>query len=82
MTQYEMGKAVAPEKDGDYVGFSIRVPKKLLAQIEENIRSSKRSRNKEIEYMLNQYLELDAERQRQMIEFLARPSPSLKSNQS
>lgn len=81
MAQYEMGKEVAPEKDSEYVGFSIRVPKKLLGQIEENLRSSKRSRNKEIEFMLSQYLEIVAEQQRQMIALLALPVNS-KNSQS
>ena len=67
------GKAlIEVDSDKTYQGFSVRLPVVLLKQIDARRKVSKRSRNKEIELLLERQIEAEVERDRLLIEKMAK----------
>lgn len=86
MTVYKMGgrEAVEESDDGkdDKTQFSIRLPNKLLAQVDARRVLSKRSRNKEIEVLVERQIEAEVEKDRELMARIAERNATLKNSQS
>lgn len=85
MTQgkvYQSGKETekkrVPEGE-DLVQFSIRLPASLLNQVESRMKASKRSRNKEIQFLIERQLDAEVARDK---EIMRQFSATSQSNQS
>lgn len=60
-TVHRMGKAVEKDANENFATFSVRISRELADQIEARCKVSKRSKNKEIELMLEQQIKAEAE---------------------
>lgn len=86
MTTYLMGGKEGVEEAGDEDGFSsfsVRLPNKLVQQIDARRKLSKRSRNKEVELLLERQIDQEVARDKEIMDRIAQQNGStLKSSQS
>ena len=84
MTVYKMGgqEGVKTEGDEEKTQFSVRFDKTLVAQVDARRKLSKRSRNAEIEYLVERAIEAEVERDQEIVRRMADKNATLKSNQS
>lgn len=80
---HKMGEPVkASEKDDGMASFSIRIPQALADQIDARRKVSKRSRNKEVELMLERQLETEVARDKAIVDKIAEMNITPQSNQT
>jgi metal-responsive CopG/Arc/MetJ family transcriptional regulator len=72
-TIHRDGKPIEGDgSDKTHAAFSVRIPIELLDQIDARRKVSKRSRNKEIEMLLERQIEAEVERDQLMIDKIAK----------
>lgn len=80
---HKMGEPVkANEKDDGMATFSIRIPQALCDQIDARRKVAKRSRNKEVELMLERQIETEVARDKIIVERIAEMNVTPQSNRS
>lgn len=70
---YKMG---GKQEESEFASFSLRIPRSLAAQIDARRFISKRSRNKEIQLLLERQIESEVERDKKIMEQIARINSS------
>lgn len=72
-TIHKDGKVLqSDESEKTHATFSLRIPVELADQIDARRKISKRSRNKEIELLLERQIEAEVERDRLLIEKMSK----------
>jgi hypothetical protein len=84
MTVYKMGgkEGVDQEDEKEKTQFSVRFDNALVNQIDARRKLSKRSRNAEVEYLVEKAIEAEVERDREIVRRMADKNSTLQSNQS
>ncbi len=83
MSEYKMGSpAKSGNKESETVAFSVRLSKELVDQIDARRKVAKRSRNMEVELLIERQIQVEVQRDLELVKKMAELNSPLQSNQS